>query len=462
MKNYDAIIIGTGQAGTPLARRLGKAGWKVVIIEKEFAGGTCVNYGCTPTKAMVASAKNAYQARRAADYGINVTDVSVDIAAIIGRKNHIVERSRHGLEKSLNEIPGIDLVYGVASFSAAKEVTVTLNEGGTEVYTAQQIFINTGNRTAIPKIDGLKDIPYLTSTTILDVTTVPEHLLILGGSYIALEFGQMFSRFGSKVTILDKSPRFLPKEDEDVAEEMKKIFNDEGITIHSGVQVNSFAQDGATLTASVTIDGKEQKIQASHLLLAAGRAPNTEDLNLDKAGIHTDEKGYIKVNEKLETNVSGIYALGDVKGGPAFTHISYNDYLIVCKNILDNDHKTTEGRPVPYCIFTDPELGRVGITEEEAKKKGLNFKVAKLPMHHVARGIEIGETKGFMKAVVDVDSKQILGVSILGAEGGEIMSLLQVAMLGKVTYTQLRENIFAHPTLSESVNNLFMTLDNDK
>ena len=461
MKQYDAIIIGSGQAGTPLARKLAAKGWKVVIIEKQFAGGTCINYGCTPTKTMVASAKNAFQARRAMEYGVRVENISIDMPAIIARKNKVVTEFRGGTERGLGSNANITLVYGVASFSGHKQVSVALNNGGTEEYTAEHIFINTGGRTAIPAIDGIADVPYLTSTTILDVTTVPEHLLIIGGSYIALEFGQMFRRYGSQVTILEHSSRFLPKEDQDVADEMQKILTEEGITIHLGVPIKKVGYDaGKAIAVTATIDGKEQILTGSQLLLAAGRVPNTNQLNLGKTGVTIDERGYIQVNDQLETTVPGIYALGDVKGGPAFTHISYNDYLVVYKNIIENANISIKNRMVPYCMFTDPELGRVGLNEDEAKKKGVRFTVAKLPMAYVARGIETGETRGFMKAIVDPDTRQLLGVSILGAQGGELMSLLQIAMLGGVTYEQLKENIFAHPTYSESINNLFMSLDN--
>jgi dihydrolipoamide dehydrogenase len=462
MKHYDAIIIGSGQAGTPLARRLAGAGWKVAVIERQFAGGTCVNYGCTPTKAMVASAKNAFQARRAIEYGVVVDSVAVDMPKLIERKNKIVLQSRHGSEKSLTSLPNIDLIYGEAAFTGHKQIHVSLKDGGKETYTAEKIFINTGGRTAIPHITGLDTVPYLTSTTILNLEVIPEHLLIIGASYIALEFGQMFSRYGSKVTILETSSRFLQKEDKDIAEEMQKIFSEEGITIYTEAKVAGIAKaDGAHISANVNIKGKEQIITASHLLLATGRLPNTDKLALENTGVSINERGYITVNDKLETNVEGIYALGDVTGGPAFTHISYNDYLVVCKNLIDHTEASTKGRPVPYCMFTDPELGRVGLTEDQARQQGLNFKIAKLPMAHVARGIETGETQGFMKAIVAADSKKILGVAILGAQGGELMSLLQVAMMGDITYEQLRENIFAHPTFSESINNLFMSLDKD-
>ena len=460
MNKYDAIIIGSGQAGTPLARKFAEAGWNIAIIESRYPGGTCINDGCTPTKAMVASAKNAYQARRANEYGIQVNEVRINMPELIDRKNKIVGRFRNASEKSLTKFPNIHLIYGEASFIGKKQIKIKLNDGGEQTCESEQIFINSGGRTAIPDIDGLNEITYLTSTTILDLQEVPEHLLIIGASYIALEFGQMFRRYGSKVTILEASATFLRKEDRDVADEMQHIFKEENIPIYINAKVKKLenAADNG-ISATVDINGSEEKINASHILLATGRVPNTDILNLQATGVDTNEKGYIKVNSKLETNVNGIYALGDINGGPAFTHISYNDYLVVYKNMLHQADVSTKGRFVPYCMFTDPELGRVGINEDEAKEKKLNYKVAKLPMTHVARGIETGETRGFMKVIVEADSKKILGVAILGAQGGELMSLLQIAMMGNITYEQLRENIFAHPTYSESINNLFMTLD---
>ncbi len=458
-EQYDAIIIGSGQAGTPLARRLANAGWKVAIIEKKWPGGTCVNVGCTPTKTMVASAKMAYQARRSSEYGIQVSDVAVDMPAIKDRKDSVVSKSRHGSEKSLTTIPGLELIHGEAAFTDNKVVAMQLNDGGERTLTAEHIFINTGAQPVIPDIPGIKDIAYLTSETIMELDTVPEHLLIIGAGYIAMEFGQMFRRFGSKVTILEHAKRLLMKEDEDIAQAVLKIFTDETIAVHTDSEVQKISKEKDGIEVTVKVAGNERQISCTHVLVATGRAPQTNDLGLDKTNIIKDDKGNIKVNDKLETAVPGVYALGDVKGGPAFTHISYNDYIVVCKNILDGKDVSIAGRQVPYCMFTDPELGRVGMTEQEARQKGLNIKVATLPMAHVARGIETGETRGLMKAVVDADTKQILGAAILGAQGGEIMCVLQMAMMGGIDYETIRENVFAHPTFSESLNNLFMTLD---
>lgn len=459
MKKFDAIIIGSGQAGNPLAKHIADKGKKVAIIERELLGGTCINYGCTPTKTMIASARNIYQARRGKEYGFDSGDITIRFQDIMKRKDGVVTEFRAGTEKGLKGNENIEIIYGEAKFSGAKQIVVHKKTGDAEELTADYIFINTGNRTAIPDLPGLKDVAYLTSTDMLALNELPEHLIIIGASYIALEFGQMFRRFGSKITMLERSSRFLSKEDEDVADEIKKIMTEDGIDIITDAKADSVQRQGDQIAVSVTTGNNKKTLTGTHLLLAAGRTPNSDMLDLDKAGIETDEKGFIKVNDKLETNVKGIYALGDVKGGPAFTHISYNDYLIVYKNIYENASLSVKERPVPYCIFIDPELGRIGITEQDAKQQGLHYKVAKLKMTSVGRAIETGETRGFMKAIVDADSKQILGASVLAVNGGELMSMLELAMMGKLTYTQLREAVFAHPTFAESLNNLFMNLD---
>lgn len=456
IQKFDAIIIGTGQAGKPLAQRLAAQGWQVAIIEKEFLGGTCINKGCTPTKAMVSSAKMAFQARRSNQYGINTNHIAVNLTSVVERKNTIIKNARKSIEKGFANSQNIQLIYGKATFSENKTLTIELSSGGTQTITAAHIFINTGARPSIPETPGLSTIPFLTSTSIMDLDKVPEHLVIIGGSYIALEFGQMFARFGSKVTILERSDRILQKEDDDISEEISKILSQEEIEILTGTTVKSvalLADQAISITVSST--EKEETITASHLLIATGRIPNTDELNLEKTGVQIDEKGYIKTNSKLETNIAQIYALGDVKPGPAFTHISYNDFVIVATNLLENGNMTIDKRQVPYCVFIDPELARVGLGENEAKRAGLNYQVFKLPMNYVARAIEAGETKGFMKAIVDMDTKEILGVSILGFEGGEIMSLLQMCMLGGITADRLKYQIFAHPTYAEAINNLF-------
>jgi pyruvate/2-oxoglutarate dehydrogenase complex dihydrolipoamide dehydrogenase (E3) component len=354
----------------------------------------------------------------------------------------------------------IDLIYGEGRFIGPNTVEVALNDGETCTLTADQIFINTGARPAVPKIDGLDTIPYLDSTSVMELDTVPTHLVILGGSYIALEFGQMFHRFGSRVTVLEKSKYLLGHEDTDVAEEMAKILREDGLEILLGVEATRVAKtEGGGVSLTVKTPDGEKTIAGSHLLVAVGRTPNTDRLNLAAAGVKTDSQGHIEVNERLETSAPHIWALGDVKGGPQFTHISYDDYRVLEANLLSGGHRTTTDRPIPYTVFTDPQLGRVGLTETEANTAGKRIKVAKLPMTSVARALETDETRGFMKAVVDAETGQILGAAILGVDGGEVMAVLEVAMLGKLPYTVLRDAVLAHPTLAESLNNLFMTLD---
>jgi pyruvate/2-oxoglutarate dehydrogenase complex dihydrolipoamide dehydrogenase (E3) component len=461
MKQYDAIIIGSGQAGVPLSKKLANAGKKTLLIEKDVVGGTCINDGCTPTKTMVASARIAYLAGRCNNMGIAIKGYKVDMKQIKKRKDDIVKEFREGAQDTIENTPNLNLIFGEAIFESAKIIAVKLKNGKTNWFTAEQIFINTGAQTIIPKnIEGFDEIDYLTSHSILELDEVPEHLLIIGGNYIGLEFGQMFRRFGSNVTVLEKSQQLLFREDEDISAEITGILKDEGIEIYTNAKTTRFKQkEKGKITATIQVGGEEIKIKCSHVLIAIGRTSQTELLGLEKAGVKTDEKGNILVNTKLRTNVKGIYALGDVKGGPAFTHISYNDYTIVYRNLIEKQNLSTRNRPVPYCMFTDPELGRIGITEKEAREKGLNIKVAKLQMSHVARAIETGDTRGLMKAIVDADTKKILGVAIVGTEGGEIMSVLQMAMLGGITYDRIRYCVFAHPTYSESLNNLFMALE---
>ncbi|NIO71832.1 MAG: FAD-dependent oxidoreductase [Anaerolineae bacterium] len=459
-ERYDAIVIGAGQAGTPLSRTLAQAGWKTALIEREHVGGTCVNEGCAPTKTMVASARVAYLARRAADYGVHTGPVSVDMAKVRQRKRAIVDSFRNGSQRRIENTEGLDLLMGEASFIGPKSVEVRLNSGETRHLTADKIFINTGARPRKPSLPGLDSVPYLDSTSIMELDEVPEHLLVVGGGYVGLEFGQMFRRFGSQVTIVQRRGQVLPREDPDVAEEIANILRQDGIEL---------LLETHPLRVEETSDGQfrlvvrtpeaERTLTGSHLLVAAGRVPNTERLNLAAAGIQTDKRGFIPVNERLETSVPGIYALGDINGGPAFTHISYDDFRIIRTNLLEGGNATTTGRLVPYAVFIDPQLGRVGLTELAAQAQGRNIRVAKMPMTWVARTLEMDETRGFMKAIVDADTGQILGAAVLGIEGGEIMTILQMAMMGQVPYTVLRDAVFAHPTLAESLNNLFMSLD---
>ncbi|MBC7757488.1 MAG: mercuric reductase [Phormidesmis sp. FL-bin-119] len=459
MRHYNAVIIGSGQGGTPLAKKLAKKGWKTVLIEKESIGGTCINVGCTPTKTMIASAKTAYTVTQAIKYGVETTGLKINIDTILARKDKIVKSFRNGSQLGLEHTENLELLFGTASFIGEKKLQVLLNDGGEVQLTADKIFIDTGTSAAIPAIAGLTETGYLTSTSLMELPQIPEHLLIIGGGYIGLEFGQMYKRFGSKVTILEYSQRFLSREDEDVADEVMKFLQAEEITIVTNVQVQQVHKNGDNIVANVVVNEGEKEILCTHILVSAGRTPNTDLLNLEAAGISTDERGYIITNDKLETTAKDIYAIGDVKGGPEFTHIAYNDYIIIYNNLIEGKEENIKDRLVPYTMFTDPQLGRVGITEQEGLKKGLNIKVGKLSMAHVARAIETGDTRGIMKAVVDAESGAILGVAIVGQEGGEVMSVLQMAMTGGITWQQLKNMVFAHPLYAESINNLFMQLE---
>jgi pyruvate/2-oxoglutarate dehydrogenase complex dihydrolipoamide dehydrogenase (E3) component len=453
---YEAIIIGTGQAGKPLAVTLAEAGWKTAIIERKHVGGTCINVGCTPTKTMVASARVAYLARRGADYGVYPKDVRVDLAKVRQRKQTIVDSFRNGSQRHLENTKNLELIFGEATFTAPKSVAVRLQTGETRHLTADKIFINTGGRPERPPVPGLDSVPTLDSTSIMELDVLPNHLLVLGGGYIGLEFGQMFRRYGSAVTIVQRGKQLLAREDADVAEEVAKILREDGIEVLLETQAVRVDKDGGgTIRLTVSGPGGERALSGSHLLVAAGRVPNSEELNLAAAGIKTDKRGNIPVNDRLETNVPGIYALGDVKGGPAFTHISYDDFRVIKTNLIDGGKATITGRLVPYTVYIDPQLGRVGMTEAEARAQGRRIRIAKMPMSYVARALEMDEPRGFMKAVVDAETGQILGCACLGVEGGELMSMLSIAMMGKVPYTTLRDGIFAHPTLAESLNNLF-------
>ena len=456
---YDAVIIGVGQAGNPLAGALAKAGQRVIIVERDVVGGTCVNRGCTPTKTMIASARVAYLAKRGADFGVQTGPVSVDLTKVRQRKRGVVEDFRSGVQTKLEATDGIDLIFGEAKFIGPKTVEIALRDGGTQTVTAENIFINTGARPAVPKIEGLDQIEFLDSTSIMELGAVPEHLMILGGSYIALEFGQMFRRFGSEVTVIDQSTRIMEREDADVAEEITKILTEDGLSIITEAKAAKAAKSEAGITLTLETKSGNRTVTGSHLLLAVGRTPNTEALDLPAAGILADQHGLIKVSDTLETSVSGVYALGDVKGGPQFTHIAYDDFRIIRANLLEHGSRTTTNRFVPYTMFTDPQLGRVGLTEDEARGAGKKVQVAKIPLSEVARAIETDDTRGFMKVVVDADTQQILGAAILAVDGGEIMTTLEVAMMGHLPYTALRDATLAHPTLAESLNNLFMTLE---
>ncbi|WP_442588024.1 mercuric reductase [Pedobacter sp. AW31-3R] len=459
MKEFDAIVIGAGQAGVPLAKKLAMSGLKTALIEKRVVGGTCINDGCTPTKAMVASARMAWLAGRSEELGIEIPSFEVNFKTIMARKTEIVTQFREGATAGVEKTENLTLVYGEAKFVNDNTLYVNGKDGSFENYSAKRIFINTGASPLIPEIEGITEIDYLTSTTILELKEIPEHLVIVGGGYIGLEFAQMFARFGSKVTLLERGPHLMPREDDDVCEVMTEIFREDGIEIFTAAEAKKFSQQAnGEIEVTVIEKGKTVKHHCSHVLLALGRKPQTVALGLENTTIKCDDEGHITVNEFLETTAKNVYALGDVKGGPAFTHISYNDHIVVTNNIIENTTLSTKGRMVPYCIFTDPQVGRIGITETEAKEQGIDYLVAKIPMKNVARAIETAETRGFMKAVVDKKSKQILGATIIGEQGGEIMTVLQMAMMGKVTFEEIRFAIFAHPLYAESLNNLFMSI----
>jgi pyruvate/2-oxoglutarate dehydrogenase complex dihydrolipoamide dehydrogenase (E3) component len=409
---------------------------------------------------MIASARVAYLVQRAADYGIRTGAVTVDMTRVRQRKRDIVHSFRGGSQRRIEGTDGLDLLMGEARFIDAKTVEVSLNSGGTRRLSADKILINTGARPRRPSLPGMDTVPYLDSTSIMELDEVPDHLVVIGGGYIGLEFGQMFRRFGSQVTIVQRRAQLLPREDPDVAEELANILRKDGIELlleTRPLRVEGDS-DGRVRLAADTPDG-ERMIHGSHLLVAAGRVPNTDRLNLPAAGIQVDSRGFIPVNEWLESEVPGVYALGDVNGGPAFTHISYNDFRVMRAELLGGPGSTASRRLVPYVLFIDPQLGRVGLTEKEARAQGLNYRVAKIPMAWVARGLEMDEAQGLMKAIVDADNGQILGAAILGIEGGEVMSVVQMAMMGSVPYTTLREGVFAHPTLAEALNTLFMSMD---
>ncbi len=441
---FDAIAIGSGQAANPLSFALGDLGWKVALIERAELGGSCINTGCTPTKTMVASAQVAHYARAAARWGVRASDVSVDLPAVIARKAAVVQKGRNGVQKRIDARPTVKLVRGQARFIGPHQVQV-----GTEVLESEKIFIDTGTRPAIPQIPGLDAVPFLSNTTIMDLQTVPEHLLVLGGGYIGLEFGQMFRRFGSRVTIIHSGERILPREDLDITSALQQALEAEGIVFRLNTSTKRAENRGGVVALSVETGGAAETLQGSHLLVATGRKPNTDDLGLEVAGVLTDARGYIKVNGRMETNVPGIWALGDVKGGPAFTHISYNDFQIAYANIVEGKNLSIENRYLPYALFTDPQLGRVGITETEARAAGRKFKMGTFPMSSVSRAIERDETAGLMKIIVDAQSDRILGAAILGSEGGETVQILGAMILAGAPYTVLKGAVYIHPTMAE-------------
>ena len=459
MEHYDAIIIGAGQAGTPLSIALAEAGRRTALVESKYVGGTCINVGCTPTKTMVASARMAYLARRAADYGVRCGAVGVDLEQVHRRKQAIVDDFREGDQRRVKDARKVELIFGQAHFTGPNVVEVKLNAGGSQTLTADSIFINSGARPARPRIAGLDSVSALDSTSIMELQELPEHLLVLGGGYVGLEFGQMFHRFGSRVTIVQHGKQLLGREDPDVAVEVFKILGADGIEIMLETEAVGVHASASGVGLDVRDPAGEKTVTGSHLLLAAGRVPNSGQLNLAAAGVKVDAHGFITADDRLQTNVVGIYALGDIKGGPAFTHISYDDYRIIRNNLLRGGESSTRDRMVPYTVYIDPQLGRIGLTEQQARAEGRKIRVAKIPMTSVARALETAESRGFIKAVVDAESRQILGAAVLAVEGGEIMSMLQIAMMGRLPYTALEDGIFAHPAFAEGLNTLFVNME---
>jgi pyruvate/2-oxoglutarate dehydrogenase complex dihydrolipoamide dehydrogenase (E3) component len=456
--HYQAIVVGSGQGGTPLCQTLAAAGLRTALVERAHVGGTCVNEGCTPTKTMIASGRVAYLARRGAEYGVHTGSITIDMSRVRERKRDIVNSFRNGNQSRIENTPNLDLIFGKASFTGPRSIQVRLNDGEQRTLTADRFFINAGCRASAPSLEGLQNVPYLDSTSIMELDVVPEHLLIIGGGYVGLEFGQLFRRFGSRVTIVQQAAQLLHGEDADVAAEILTIMQQDGIDVLLNAKAQRVAKEGPQIKLAVAAagEGESRTLSASHLLVATGRVPNSDTLNITAAGIAADKRGFIQVNAKLETNVAGIYALGDIKGGPAFTHISYDDYRIIRTNLIEKGSASTDGRLVPYTVFIDPQLGRVGLTEAEARAQNRRIRVAKMPMSRVARVREVDETRGFMKAIVDAASGQILGATVLGLDGGEVMSMIQLAMMGKLPYSALYNAVFAHPNLSEALNNLFI------
>jgi pyruvate/2-oxoglutarate dehydrogenase complex dihydrolipoamide dehydrogenase (E3) component len=464
LDGYDAIVIGSGQAAGQLCKDLAASGRRTALVERSHLGGTCINEGCTPTKTMVASAKVADRVRRARSYGVQAEGVRVDMAAVRRRKRDIVRQFGGGLPEdpaSWGDSPNLELIVGSARFTTAHEVSVTLRQGGERRLSAREIFVNAGCRPQRPPIPGLEDVHHLDSTSVMELDEVPEHLVVLGGGTIGLEFAQMFRRFGSRVSVVHRGEHLLSREDEDVAREVASLLREDGIDVMLRSGTRRVERRGREVVLHLDAPEGVREIAGSHLLVAVGRVPNTDGLGLDAAGIRTDERGFIRVNERLETDAPGVWALGDVKGGPAFTHVSYDDYRIVAANLLEGGSRTSADRMVPYVVFIDPQLGRVGMTEAEARRSGRKVRIAKMGMDSVPRALEMGESRGFIKAVVDAESEQVLGAAVLGLEGGEIMAMLEIAMMGRLPYTALRDGVFTHPTLAECLNTLFYSFDDD-
>jgi pyruvate/2-oxoglutarate dehydrogenase complex dihydrolipoamide dehydrogenase (E3) component len=444
---YDAIVIGTGQAGPSLAVRLAGAGMKVAIVERKRFGGTCVNNGCIPTKTLVASARAAHVVRRAGDYGVTISgSIAVDMKKVKARKDAVVRQSSQGVEKWLRNTQNLTVIEGQARFADAHRVRV-----GDELLEADKFFINVGRRASVPPFRGIDRVSYLNNSTMMDVDFLPEHLVVIGGSYVGLEFAQMYRRFGSEVTVVERGPRLIHREDEDISENIKTILEGEGIKIRLGADCIGFEKRGARVAVQVDCSSGDKTVIGSHALLAVGRVPNTNDLGVEQAGIQVDQHGYIQVDDQLRTNVPGIYALGDCNGRGAFTHTAYNDYEIVAANLLDGDQRRVSDRITAYALYIDPPLGRAGMTEAEVRKSGRKALIGKRLMTEVGRAREKGETDGFMKVLVDAETKKILGASLLGIECDEVIHSLLDVMYANAPYTVIQRAMHIHPTVSELI-----------
>jgi pyruvate/2-oxoglutarate dehydrogenase complex dihydrolipoamide dehydrogenase (E3) component len=445
MKKFDAIVIGSGQGGVPLATNLADQGWSVALIEKGDLGGSCINYGCTPTKTMISSARIAHYAKVGPEFGIHAGEVKVNMAEVVARKNEVVESFRSGVQDQVDSSSNLTLYRGHGRFTGPHAVDV---DG--EALTSDKIFVNTGTRPRIIPIPGLDQVEVLTNRNIMDLKEVPAHLIALGGNYLGLEFGQMFRRLGSEVSVIELSDQIIPREEPEVSERLKEALEAEGMRFHFGAKTTKVAKtrDGLEVVIEKK-DGTTQTLNGSHLLVCIGQVPNSDDLGLDKAGVATDKSCFIQHNGKLETNVPGIWALGDVKGGPAFTHVSFDDYLVLFDNLVNGKDRNIDDRMVPYALYTDPELGRVGLTERDARAKGHRLKIGSLPMSYVARAIERSETAGLMKIVINAENDRILGATILGADGGELVQILMALMMADAPYTVFENAMFIHPTLAE-------------
>jgi len=445
--HFDSIIIGAGQAGPPLAARLSKAGERIAVVERKLFGGTCVNTGCTPTKTMVASAYAAHMARRATEYGVDIGGtVEVDMKAVKARKDGILLKSRNGVETSLRGLERCTVYHRQARFVSAYEVQV-----GDEVISADRIFLNVGARPYVPKLPGVDQVPFLTSSTLLDMDTLPRHLVIVGGSYIGLEFAQIFRRLGSEVTVVEKGPRLVQHEDEDVSTAIQQILKREGITFHLNAECISLGRNGNGITIGANCAAGDPAVTGSHVLLAVGREPNTGDLGLDVAGVKTDERGYIVVDDQLRSSVPHIWALGDCNGRGGFTHTAYNDFEIVAANLLDNDPRRVSDRIACHGMFIDPPLAQIGLTEAEVRQSGRPALIATRPMSKVNRAVEKGESQGFMKVLVDAETRLVLGAAILGVGGDEAIHCILDIMYAKAPYTVIRRAVHIHPTVAELI-----------